>query len=249
MDPRKGPKRLDGTFPKPRGRSPSVNPITMRPMHRLIRTQLPNSLTILRVVVAAAFFAVLACYRYPDHLVAWGNTAVALFAFAAMTDALDGHLARRWNVVSEFGRLMDPFCDKVLVIGAFVMLCGPNFLMPAAAGQADATRVLVTGVYPWMVVIIIARELLVTSIRGVLEARGVAAGAKRSGKLKMILQSFAIPTILLLVINFQPGENTWVRVAIDITVWFTLVATVWSGLPYLIGLRQVLVATGGAAQE
>ena len=92
-----------------------------------MRQQVPNILTLLRVVFAGCFFGALSFYRFPETGIFWGNVAIALFVIAAITDALDGHLARRWKVVSNFGRIMDPFCDKVLILGGFVYLAGPRF--------------------------------------------------------------------------------------------------------------------------
>jgi phosphatidylglycerophosphate synthase len=97
-----------------------------------------------------------------------------------------------------------------------------------------------TGVYPWMVVAIIARELLVTSIRDVLESMGHSGGAKWAGKFKMILQSIAIPVVLLLTVNFRPDQNPGVLMSINILVWSMLIITIWSGLPYVAGLMSVI---------
>ena len=137
------------------------------------RRNLPNLLTILRLVIAMAFFAtmsvsVLRGVGLEASRQLWGNIAVGLFLIAAATDALDGYLARRWSVVSDFGRIMDPFCDKVLVLGTFAYLASPRFAEIDASGQVIG---MTTGVWAWMVVLIISRELLVTSIRGVVESR------------------------------------------------------------------------------
>ena len=94
-----------------------------------LRRSLPNALTLLRLVLAAGFFATLNAYRYPDHNTAWAAVAIAIFIAAAVTDAFDGYLARKWDVISQFGRLMDPFCDKVLILGAFIYLAGPRFVV------------------------------------------------------------------------------------------------------------------------
>lgn len=209
----------------------------------LPRRHLPNALTLLRLVFAAAFFAALEGYRYPDVGRGWGNAALALFVLAAVTDALDGALARRWNVVSAFGRIMDPFCDKVLVLGAFVYLTGSRFLFP------DDSGTIATAILPWMVVVILARELLVTTIRGVAEAGGTTFGANWSGKAKMILQSIAIPVVLFLVINVPPHLHAWSRWTIVGLVWITLLVTLWSGLPYLTGARKVMAKTPGAERS
>lgn len=208
-------------------------------MSPAIRRQLPNTLTILRVFLAGGFFASLNAYRYPDTNVGWANTAIGLFIAAAITDALDGYLARKWKVESLFGRLMDPFCDKVLILGAFMYLTGPRFTVPEWVEQGSYFT-MATGVYPWMVVLILARELLVTGIRGVVEGMGVSAASNWSGKAKMILQSISIPVVLFLVINCRPSDRDWARWTCTVFLYITLIATVWSGWPYIVGLRKVL---------
>ncbi|MFG0328674.1 MAG: CDP-alcohol phosphatidyltransferase family protein [Phycisphaerales bacterium] len=211
--------------------------------------QFPNSLTVLRLVLAVAFFALLGAYQYPDGPSTLLNVATAVFILAAITDSLDGMLARRWEVVSAFGRIMDPVADKVLVIGAFVFLCGPRFLVPPdtpVAGGLDSlvtavdSRRLITGLYPWMVVVIIARELLVTSIRGMLEGIGVEFGAVGAGKLKMVLQSVATPAILLLVANADPTDLAWAAWTRDALVYLMIFFTVISGAPYVTRAWAVL---------
>ena len=193
----------------------------------------------LRILIAAAFFGILGGYRFPDQGIFWGNVAIVLFVLAAMTDFIDGYLARKWDVVSMFGRLMDPFCDKVLVLGTFIYFAGPRFSVEAWV-EGDKLLTMATGIYPWMVVVIIARELLVTSIRGVLESMGHTGGAKWAGKFKMIFQSFALPLILLLVVNCNPEKHESVMLLINILAWMLLVITVWSGLPYITGLLAVM---------
>ena len=193
----------------------------------------------LRILIAAAFFAVLGGYRFPEQGILCGNVAIALFVLAATTDFIDGYLARKWNVVSMFGRLMDPFCDKVLILGTFIYFAGPRFSVEAWV-EGEKLLTMATGIYPWMVVVIIARELLVTSIRGILESMGHTTGAKWAGKMKMILQSFILPLILLLVVNFNPEKYAGVMLAINALAWALLVVTVWSGLPYITGLVAVM---------
>lgn len=207
-----------------------------------LRRSLPNALTLFRLVLAAAFFATLNAYRYPDHNTVWVGVAIAIFIAAAVTDALDGYLARKWEVVSQFGRLMDPFCDKILILGAFVYLAGPRFVVREWVEAGDFFT-MATGVYPWMVVVILARELLVTGVRGVIESRGVSFGSKWSGKAKMILQSIVIPTTLFVVIVFKPHEHRWALRICDVMIYATVIVTLWSGLPYLRGLRAVYAAT------
>lgn len=195
-----------------------------------MRRHIPNALTLARIALAIAFFAVLTPWRFdssplsrgqsPDY---WLLAATALFIIAALTDALDGHLARKWNVVSVFGRIMDPFADKVLIIGAFIYLAGPGF----ASGSTQ-----VSGVYPWMAALILARELLITSIRAAFESRGTSFAASASGKWKMILQSICIPAVLLLLC-FDPSRKLFNGRAIDILTWSTVLITAWSAVPYI----------------
>ncbi|MDP7008981.1 MAG: CDP-diacylglycerol--glycerol-3-phosphate 3-phosphatidyltransferase [Phycisphaerales bacterium] len=195
--------------------------------------------TILRVFIAAAFFFAMSGFRFPGQGVLWGNIAIVLFVLAATTDFIDGYLARKWNAESMFGRIMDPFCDKVLVLGAFIFFAGPRFSIPEWIAQ-ERLFTMASGVYPWMVVLLIARELLVTAIRDVLESKGYKGGAKWAGKAKMILQSIAVPLVLLLVVNCHPDRHRSVMLVIDISVWLMLIVTLWSGLPYITGLRHVL---------
>ena len=100
-------------------------------MDQAMKRRIPNAITMLRILIAAAFFAVLGGYRFPEQGILYGNVAIALFVLAATTDFIDGYLARKWNVVSMFGRLMDPFCDKVLILGTFIYFAGPRFSVEA----------------------------------------------------------------------------------------------------------------------
>ena len=206
-------------------------------------------LTVLRLILAAAFFIALNQYRFPDTHVSWANLAIALFVLAAVTDWLDGYLARRWNVETVFGRIMDPFCDKVLVLGAFIYLAGPRFAMPDRVAEGSFFT-MATGVYPWMVVVIFARELLVTSVRGLLESMGQSGGAKWAGKWKMVLQSLTIPIVLFVAANFVPHrpEYAWAGWVRDGFVYLTVFVTILSAVPYVTGLRLVLKRDKEAAE-
>lgn len=218
--------------------------------HHIVKRHLPNALTLARLGMAVAFVITLSGTtwtdeRYPgtgERQSTWLIAAAALFVIAAITDALDGILARRWNVVSVFGRVMDPFADKLLVLGAFVLLAGPAF---SFAG------IQVSGVQPWMVVVILGRELLVTSLRGAVEARGVDFSATTSGKLKMVLQSVCVPLVLVILALADPAQLASEgisarfalaelltaspgRAVILLIVWLTVLITAWSGVPYII---------------
>lgn len=221
-----------------------------------LQRNLPNALTVARLVFSIAFFAALSLYQFPDKRPVLLDVALFLFIVAAVTDWLDGALARKWKVTSVFGRIMDPVCDKVLVIGAFVLLAGPMFSydpmihippspMDAPPPNLPAFR-MISGVYPWMVVLILGRELLVTAIRGLMEAQGVAFGASWSGKAKMILQSIAVPIIIFIIGHMSPIENNWAMVVRDILVYLTLLITVISGWPYIARTMSVVYAEPSA---
>ena len=208
-------------------------------MSRSLQLQLPNAITLLRLVLAAAFFSLLNAFRYPEQGVLWANLAIAVFILAAVSDWLDGWLARRWNAVSPFGRIMDPFCDKVLILGAFIYLAGPRFIVPGWV-QNDHFYTVATGVYPWMVVLILARELLVTSIRGVVESSGGSFAAQQLGKIKMVIQSVAVPVILFLTVNFKPDQHALVMWLNHAVVYIAVLATMLSMLPYLRGIGRFM---------
>lgn len=224
------PESLPSLLSYPRGMSDEVRRI------------LPNLITVVRLVMATAFFAIIALALSPTSAEGrqwWGNAAFILFIAAALSDILDGYLARKWGVVTDFGRVMDPFVDKVLVLGAFVYLASPKFAEPEwsrAFGIEPEPGAIncATGVASWMVVAVLARELLVTSLRGVLEARGIAFAADWSGKVKMFAQSAAIPTALFIAVNPGCLASPNYRMAQMLSVWAMTAITVWSAVPYSI---------------
>ncbi|MBK9385198.1 MAG: CDP-diacylglycerol--glycerol-3-phosphate 3-phosphatidyltransferase [Planctomycetes bacterium] len=201
---------------------------------------LPNTITVLRLVLAVALFVLLACEpRAVDP--AWleegehglrsaAFAALLLFLVAALSDALDGWLARRYGWTSAFGRVADPFVDKILVCGALVFLCSNPLTAPF--------------VPPWFVVVLIGREFLVTGLRGFVESKGVAFPADRLGKLKMVLQCVLISLVLWrFASEARPHEaGGWSSAAIAVSLWLTLLLTVGSGMQYVYRARQVLFA-------
>jgi CDP-diacylglycerol--glycerol-3-phosphate 3-phosphatidyltransferase len=197
----------------------------------------PNGLTASRLLLAGVFFAMLAYYQNQGLKhhgdVVWLNIALVIYVVAIFTDFLDGYLARRWKVEGAFGRVVDPFVDKVLVLGSFIFFAGKNFTEPGNIGQSVTT---ITGVVPWMVVVILARELLVTSLRGSMEGSGEAFGAQLSGKLKMGFQSATILAILVFV-NYRDRLNSnqlyQATLLRDICIWGTLAITIISGFMYV----------------
>lgn len=204
-------------------------------------SQLPNQLTLLRLILAGVFFLAINQYRYQSGEGQWWLiAAIALFILAAVTDMLDGYLARRWHVESTFGRIMDPFCDKVLVLGAFIYLSGPRFAILTVVEQHEVLT-MATGVSPWMVAVMLARELLVTGIRGEMESSGTQFGANLSGKLKMILQSVGVPVILAIVwLDPYASDHQWLMIVRDGLVYTIVLVTLMSGLPYLAAASPMI---------
>ena len=143
---------------------------------------------------------------------------------AASTDWVDGWCARRFGQVSRLGRILDPLVDKVIVCGSYALLAG--------AGSAIA---------PWMVVVVVVRELVVTAIRAEMEKAGHDFSAALSGKLKMVLQCGTIALVL--------AERAWpgfvlgglpLAVLAGWAAWAAVAATVWSGLEYLMAARPLV---------
>ena len=179
----------------------------------------PNIITISRLVLSVVLFALISLWKGESC----GITAAILFAIAVFTDAVDGYLARKYNLITQLGRILDPFADKVIVLGTFIMLL---------------ERAPASGVNGAMVVIVLGRELLVTGIRSFLEQHGKDFSANWIGKLKMILQSVALIASLLSISEvFQTPGFLLTR---DILLWSAVVITVYSGWLYIQRAMQLL---------
>lgn len=192
----------------------------------------PNRITALRFLGATALFTLLALAGdvRPEEVHeerATFRLAFWLFLATSLSDVLDGWLARRGNLVSAFGRIADPFVDKVLVMGLMVFLV----VLPWSREFFPA----------WIVVAILAREFLVTAIRGYVEKLGREFPADWFGKVKMLLQCFAIGIVMGLQAFAWP--DALVRVlepAAHLCVWATLVTTLGSGLSYVAKTARIL---------
>ena len=202
------------------------------------RLNLPNRITLARLGLAIVFFVLLVQYSYnsPDRQTWRLDAAVAVFIVAASTDILDGYLARKRGLVTPLGRMLDPFVDKVLVCGAFILYIGPGFV--------DSTGHNVTEVQAWMVVVIVGRELLVTGLRGFNESIGKPFPATIHGKMKMWVQSIAAPAILFIVARestgLSPTMASWALWTKLILVWLTVIVTALSTINYMIRSRHIL---------
>jgi len=209
--------------------------------------KLPNQLTIARIVLAGAFFVLLGLYRPGAEGAILLNVAFGLYVVAGITDVLDGYFARKWNIVSAFGRIADPFVDKVLVVGAFAMLTGSNFCFyPELQAIGDYEQTLphwLTGemassVQAWMVVAIMSREFIVSAVRGYSESQGIKFPATPAGKIKMFVQSVAICGVLYQLANLP--NVPWAINTKIIMVWLAVIATVASGLAYVGQIRKAI---------
>lgn len=180
----------------------------------------PNIISLARLVLALVLFALIEGVAGRQDL-----SALVLFVFAAATDWVDGWYARKYGQVSRLGRIFDPLVDKVIVCGTFVLL-------------ADRTG---SSILPWMALVIVVRELVVTAIRAEMERTGLDFSAAWSGKLKMVFQCAAI--------GLELGSRTWPKLTIGAisihqvaigVVWLAVISTIWSGLEYVLAARPLL---------
>jgi CDP-diacylglycerol---glycerol-3-phosphate 3-phosphatidyltransferase len=193
---------------------------------------LPNYLTLLRILIVPLLVVVLLTEVAESYLGISGYAfAIAVFLIASFTDILDGHLARRRNQVSNFGKLLDPIADKLLVSAALIVLVEKH-LAPA-----------------WAVVIILGREFIITGLRSVAATEGIVIQAKSLGKIKMWAQCIAIVALLVAgatgrppVSNFgleYPAFRFWevaeVQAAFSNLWRFALTTNDWKVFGYLIG--------------
>ena len=182
----------------------------------------PNLFSASRVPLAVGLFA---CVVYEAWL-----AGLVIFLAAAATDFLDGWWARRYGPLTVVGRNLDPIADKVLVCGGFI------YLIPVPGA----------GVLPWMVTVVVCRELVVTGVRGIVEATGQKFGANWFGKLKMGLQCAVLIGVLLIQWLRTLGGTADLLAVLDpvqaVLLWAMLAATVGSGGQYLVKAARMLRA-------
>ncbi|MBY0521766.1 MAG: CDP-diacylglycerol--glycerol-3-phosphate 3-phosphatidyltransferase [Gemmataceae bacterium] len=172
---------------------------------------LPNQLTAGRLVLAVVLFVLIAQHNW--------IACVLVFAAAAFTDWLDGYVARKQNLISAVGRNFDPLVDKVLICGAYI------FLLPVPNA----------GLTPWMVTLVVARELIITSLRSFLENRGATFGADWLGKIKMVLQCAALIAIFVALeapSSYPAASGGFGNIQLTL-IYAMLASTALSGLQYL----------------
>ncbi len=163
----------------------------------------------LRIILIPIFIVVLMTGHY--------YSSAIIFILASITDALDGHIARKYNLVTNFGKIMDPLADKLLVVSALVCL--------VELGEVAG----------WMVIVILAREFTITGLRTVAAAQGLVIAAGWSGKIKTIFQMVAVTALLL-----KNWPFALIGIPFDqIMLWAAVVMTIFSGTEYIIKNKNV----------
>jgi len=170
---------------------------------------LPNRLTLLRVIMVP-FFIVF-------YIKGYFLISFVLFVLASLTDLLDGHIARKRNLISNFGKIMDPLADKILVYSAFCLMV-ENGLVPS-----------------WMLIVILVREFAVSGMRTVAASEGIVVAADLSGKIKTVLQMIAVPMLILTGVIIS---DVWFTLSMAM-LWASLIMTVYSGIQYIYKNRKV----------
>ncbi len=177
---------------------------------------LPNKLTIFRVILIPFFLVFLLLPELPFlPSPQWGSwIALAIFVIASFTDMLDGKIARKYNLITDFGKFMDPLADKLLVCSALIALI--------ELGRIPA----------WMVIVIIAREFIISGFRLIAVDKGVVIAASYWGKFKTVFQMIAV---CLLIVDIPV-----LRVATQVILWIAVILTIVSLVDYLIKNKDVM---------
>ena len=178
---------------------------------------LPNYLTVFRIILVPVFLYFLFLTKIPARIL----IALIIFIVACFTDYLDGMLARKMNIISDFGKLMDPLADKLIVLSALAGLC---WLPPF--------RVSIVIFF-----IILVRELVITILREVYQKKGVVVPADFFGKLKTVLQMAGIIVAFVFWVFINPVPPLVILI-INIWFWFVALITVLSGFNYIITIAK-----------
>ena len=180
---------------------------------------LPNKLTVLRIIMIPFFIAAF----YLSESYSWIVTSILFFA-AYTTDYLDGWLARRWNQVTVFGKFMDPIADKLLTISALVMLLWQGTISP------------------FIPILVIGREFIVSGIRLVVASEGTVIAASWLGKAKTMSQFIAIQLALLAPVMAELLGG-WISMLVSILLWISTILALWSGWDYVKQHRSFISQT------
>ena len=195
---------------------------------------LPNKLTLCRVILVPVMIIIALIPALNDNYVVNSLSIsnlinLIIFVVASLTDFLDGHLARKYNQVTTFGKFADPLADKMLVISALVLLMS-DYL---TNNQASDYRAVVEA---WVVCVIVIRELMVSGIRLVAVEHGKVIAAGKSGKLKTAF------TMISIICCFLCGafEQNWFVITCRVLIYISALLTIYSGAEYLIKNRKIV---------
>ena len=191
--------------------------------------KVPNQLSMARLALSVAVFVLIPLQFY------W--IALIVFVIAAGTDWVDGWYARKYDQVTQLGRILDPFCDKILICGTYILL--------AVEMASVASLPWYSVIAGWMAVVVVGRELLVTVIRSLIEGSGGDFSAKMAGKLKMWFQCIAVGAALLaLALKKQAPEEDlpmWLSGVLIIFIWASITSTLYSGWLYVVVARPAIL--------
>ena len=177
---------------------------------------LANKLTMLRILMIPVFIAVLVYSK--DRDIVYRYIALGIFIIASATDALDGYVARRYNMITDFGKLMDPLADKILVSSALIIL------------------IELGSISSWIVSIVIAREFIISGIRLIATEKNIIIAASPLGKLKTVSQMLSV---ILMLLSIEA-----ISFITDISIWLMCILSVVSLLDYIIKNKKVLSLGG-----
>lgn len=200
------------------------------PAKRRSVVNVPNAVTVARVFLAVVLFVLMALHKFPASL--------AVFLVAAGTDWVDGYWARKYGQVTQLGRILDPFADKLIVCGAFIYL---------AAGPQLADGSPASGVAAWVAVLVMAREMIVTALRSFVESKGGDFSAKWAGKWKMLFQCAAAAFGIGQLMYYDAATRSlaatlpaWISWGLVVSLWLAIVFTVYSGVGYIVAAAKMV---------
>lgn len=198
----------------------------------LKKLNLPNKLSVLRIILVPVFVIFMVLFENDMKWAGW--VSLAVFVIASLTDSIDGKISRKYNLVTDFGKLVDPLADKLLVATAFIMLTG-------------------AGVIPsYITAIVVFRDLFIDTLRMFAAKKNVAMAANLSGKIKTIFTMSSLTLALVdLSINNNPGFFSFTSATFEPMVLFvnvfmsvllsgTIVITIWSLVDYTLKAKQYI---------
>lgn len=200
------------------------------------KLNLPNKLTVLRIILVPIFIALMAIASIKEELSYFAFIALGVYVVASITDFIDGKIARKYNLITDFGKIMDPLADKILVASGFIMLA----YLQTVPG--------------WVVAIIVCRDFFVDGLRMIASTKNTIVAASLSGKIKT---AFQMITIILAICSYpicEQGEGyalsflkndmsvlaLFFNVFMSVGLMCTLIATIWSLIEYIVKFSKIL---------